>query len=63
MKKIYMTPNVDTVELSKVRLLNGVSNTPTEVPVDPGDEGNQNNAEARDFDVAFSIWDDDWEEE
>ena len=62
MKKRYMTPNVDTVELNKVRLMNGVSNTPpTEVPVDPGEEANQNMAETRDFDVSFSIWDDDQE--
>ena len=60
MKKRYMTPIVDTVVLDNVRLLDGGSNTPTEVPVDPTKEGDPTQAESRW--LATYLWDDESED-
>lgn len=61
MKKRYMTPNADTVVLDNVRLLDGGSNTPTEVPVDPNEEGDQTGAESRW--LATYLWDEELEDD
>lgn len=61
MKKQYTIPLTITRPLRQVTMNTG--SKLNEVPVAPNEEGNQNLAESREYNLSFSVWDDEEEED